>query len=313
MVQDRTGPKTGLDRPRPDRTEAFRSGQRSILFQFSVFGPLKFRGPSTSFQFQKHFDLCPLLQCCLLRLVLLLLLSPVLFSSTALVVARRSLAGGFVLVSRLLPPWLLAAFLDSRAHGSSAVLLLVKPNLLSVLVRLVENRLSSMARLQICGAMLSEDRSGVGPVRSGPGSARSETDSGPVRSSVQDLTNIRSSVQPAGNGAPQRHLLCSNAAAPNFSNAAGMGPHSWLSLTSRLVKLLAFRFGTEPVSMLCDTLKLDNRARPEREPGRGPEKRLSERSTWERLLSWPRNAGMGPVRLLELSVSTRKLVSLLKD
>lgn len=43
--------------------------------------------------------------------------------------------------------------------------------------------------------------------------------------------------------------------------------------------------------MLCDTLKLDNRARPEREPGRGPEKRLSERSTWGRLLSWPRNAG----------------------
>ncbi|KAJ8430074.1 hypothetical protein Cgig2_008521 [Carnegiea gigantea] len=69
--------------------------------------------------------------------------SSVPFSSTALVGARRSLAGGFLLVSRLLLPWLLAAFLDSRAHLlSSAVLLLVKPNLLSVFVRLVEFWLS---------------------------------------------------------------------------------------------------------------------------------------------------------------------------
>ncbi|KAJ8427446.1 hypothetical protein Cgig2_022533 [Carnegiea gigantea] len=82
------------------------------------------------------------------------ILGAVPFSSTALVGARRSLAGDFVLVSRLLLPRLLAAFLDSRAHGSSAVLLLVKPNLLSVLVRLVENRLSAMARLQVSATHL---------------------------------------------------------------------------------------------------------------------------------------------------------------
>jgi len=41
MVQDRTDPKTGPDRPEPDRTEALRSGPQSSCFLFSVFGPVR--------------------------------------------------------------------------------------------------------------------------------------------------------------------------------------------------------------------------------------------------------------------------------
>ncbi|KAJ8434098.1 hypothetical protein Cgig2_005777 [Carnegiea gigantea] len=110
--------------------------------------------------------------------------------------------------SRLLLPWLLAALLDrlllaffllTRTHLlSSALLLLLNPDLVSVFVQLVEASFSFMLGFvdcQVCGAVLPEDRSGVGLVRSGPGSGRSglvrsRTDSRSVRSSVQERTFI---------------------------------------------------------------------------------------------------------------------------
>uniref|UniRef100_A0A7C9CZC2 Uncharacterized protein n=1 Tax=Opuntia streptacantha TaxID=393608 RepID=A0A7C9CZC2_OPUST len=39
-IQNRTGPRTGEDRPGPARTGLFQSGPRSKEFSFSVFGPM---------------------------------------------------------------------------------------------------------------------------------------------------------------------------------------------------------------------------------------------------------------------------------
>lgn len=65
-----------------------------------------------------------------------------------------------------------------------------------------------------------------------------------------------------------------------------------------------------PVSLFLLSSRYSSLRNEERELGMEPERSLKERSMYSRFLSWLRNSGTGPVRLVQLSLRKVRFLSL---